>query len=195
MDISQALTTIQSAFSAIDSKLDGLNEELDGIERQLSGLRKAKADLYAMPLRLSDYSQYLKEAIQQHGKGVADIWARERFGWASEHHGPSSAERSWSSFEGQDGDIKDIRQVVSGAGEGVKAFKMMCFFTPDAVHEKLMERLHEVVGEKRWGNLEHPAIDERRKLIVEMDAKAAELSKRRDELKAEIQEITSVVNR
>lgn len=194
MDISKALTTIKSAFSAIDSKLDGLNEELGGIEQQLSDLRKAKADLYAAPLRLSDYSQYLKEAIQQHGKGVASIWARERHQWA-DTYGPSSAERPWASFEGQDGTIKDIGQMVSSAGAATDTFKMLCFFTPDAVHEKLMERLHEVVGEKRWGNLEHPSIAERRKLIAEIDAKANELGERRDQLLTEIQEITSAVSR
>ncbi len=194
MDISKALTTIKSAFSAIDSKLDGLNEELGGIERQLSDLRKAKADLYAAPLRLSDYSQYLKEAIQQHGKGVANIWARERFSWA-DTYGPSGAERPWASFEGQDGAIKDMGQMVSSAGAATDTFKMLCFFTPDAVHEKLMERLHEMVGEQRWGNLEHPTIAERRELIADMDAKADELGERRDQLKAEIQEITSAVSR
>lgn len=195
MDISKALTTIKSAFSAIDSKLDGLNEELGGIEQQLSDLRKAKADLYAAPLRLSDYSQYLKEAIEQHGKGVANKWALERFRWHEESYGPSLANRTWGSIEEQDGTIKQISQVVSGAGEAVNAFKMLCFFTPDAVHEKLMERLHEVVGEQRWGNLEHPTIAERRKLIAEMDAKAAELGERRDQLKSEIEEITSAVSR
>lgn len=195
MDIPNALTTIKSAFSAIDSKLDGLNEELGGIERQLSDLRKAKADLYAMPLRLSDYSQYLKEAIQQHGKGVAGTWARERFAWP-DVYGPSGAKRPWSSFEGQDGVvIMSMWQMVSSAGDGASAFKLLCFFTPDAVHEKLMERLNEVVGEKRWGNLEHPTIAERRKLIAEMDAQADELGKRRRQLKAEIQEITSAVSR
>lgn len=193
MDISKALTTIKSAFSAIDSKLDGLNEELDGIERQLSDLRKAKADLYALPLRLSDYSQYLKESIEQHGKGVANMWARERFQWHSS--GPSYAQQPWAHFEGQDGSVKDIGIMVSAADANASAFRMMCFFTPDAVHEKLMERLHEVVGEQRWGNLEHPTIAERRKLIAEMDAKADELGERGDQLKAEIQEITSAVSR
>lgn len=194
MDISKALTTIKSAFSAIDSKLDGLNEELGGIERQLSDLRKAKADLYAAPLRLSDYSQYLKEAIQQHGKGVASIWARERHQWA-DSRGLSYAEMPWEKFEGQDGALKVTEMMVSGASGGSDPFKMMCFFTPDAVHEKLMERLHEVVGEKRWGNLEHPLLEERRELIAAMDAKAGELGERRDQLKAEIQKITSAVSR
>lgn len=195
MDISKALTTIKSAFSTIDSKLDGLNEELDGIERQLSDLRKAKADLYAAPLRLADLSRYLKEAIQQYGNGVANRWALDRFQWSTDTYGPSYAEKPWESFEGQDGALKNMWQMVSGAGATTETFKMLCFFTPDAVHEKLMERLHEVVGEKRWGNLEHPTIDERRKLISEMNAKANELGERRDQLKAEIQEISDAVSR
>lgn len=194
MDISKALTTIKSAMSAIDSKLDGLNEELGGVEQRLTELRKGKADLYAAPLRLSDYSQYLKEAIQQHGEGVATIWARDRWRWGASY-GPSYAEQSWEKFERQDGAVNDIGIMASGAGTGASEFKMLCFFTPDAVHERLMERLHEVVGEKKWGNLEHPTIAERRERIAEIDAETDELGQRRDQLKAEIQEISSAVSR
>ncbi|MDP3848101.1 MAG: hypothetical protein Q8R10_16930 [Pseudomonas sp.] len=194
MDISQSLTALKSAMADIDSKLDGLNEELSGVEHQVSDLRKAKADLYAAPLRLSDHSQYLKEAIQQHGKGVASVWARERFGWSA-CYGTPYAEKPWESFEGVDGVFKDIGQMVSAAGEATNTFKMLCFFTPDAVHEKLMARLHEVVGENMWGNLEHPTIAERRKLIAEIDAKVEDLGERRGELKTEIQEITSAFSR
>ena len=68
-------------------------------------------------------------------------------------------------------------------------FDAMCFFMPDVVYEKLMERLREVAG-RRWNNTEYPPVAERRQQRDSLQDELKTLQAQRADLMAQIEAIT-----
>ncbi|WP_405118701.1 hypothetical protein [Pseudomonas leptonychotis] len=191
MNISNSLTALKSAMATIDKRVEELKAALSAVHQEAAELRTAKAALLDAPLRLSDFSHYLMDSIQQQGEGVATAWARERF---APHRGQSYAKRPWSEFERGNGTPVSGQMVSSVKGDA-SDLGMLCFLIPEVIYGKLMERLQAVVGEDKWGNMEHPTIEVRREQIAKIDARLEELSQRAAELNTEIGEITSAFSR
>lgn len=187
MTISSNLNAIKEAMATVNGKLASLKEELSGIDKQLSEAHRAKAALYNAPISLADYSAYLRKAIEQRGEGIVNMWARERH--TGTHGFKSWSTRPWSDFADPNA---GLHMMISSL---IADFPMLCFLIPDAIHEKLMERLHKVVGAAKWGNLEHPTVAERTAQVAELEIKEAELMHRRSTLMAEIHEITTALGK
>lgn len=192
MSTSSNLNAIKSAMATLDKRLEELNAELIPLNQKMGELQALQTALRNAPIRMSDFGQYLMQSIQRNGSNVAMSWARE---CAVEYRGRESySKTSWSRFE-RDKEQDNHRFIVSGAAEATSAFALMCFLIPEVVHGKLMERLQEVVGEKKWGNLEHPTIEDREKQIAEIDAQLQPLYARHEELRTEIREIETAFSR
>ncbi|MEZ1437450.1 hypothetical protein QVM41_14300 [Pseudomonas shirazica] len=187
MSTPSSLNAIQEAMATVNAKLASLKEELSSIDRQLSEAHMAKTALYDAPISLADYSAYLKKAIEQRGEGIVNVWAYERY--SGTHAASPWRNRPWSDFEKPN---TGLHMMVSSLNAD---FHMLCFLIPDAIHEKLMERLHKVVGAAKWGNLEHPTVAERTAQVAELEIKEAELTHRRSMLMAEIHEITTALGK
>ncbi|POF97678.1 hypothetical protein [Pseudomonas putida] len=187
MTISSSLTAIQEAMVTVNAKLASLKEELSGIDKQLSEMHRAKTALYGAPISLTDYSEYLRKAIEQRGEGGVNMWARERH--TGTHGVKSWSARPWSDFEDPNAGLYLMISTLNAD------FPMLCLLIPDVIHEKLMERLHKVVGTAKWGNLEHPTVAERTAQVAELETKEAELTHRRSTLMAEIHEITTALGK
>jgi hypothetical protein len=93
------------------------------------------------------YGIYLRATIAQRGESELRTWAQERV-QPHPSYGKPYAELPWSRFEEANGDLLSNPMML--AMTLPNTFDAMCFFMPEVVYEKLMERLREVAG-RRWG--------------------------------------------
>ncbi|MCO7614098.1 hypothetical protein NJH83_28060 [Pseudomonas chlororaphis] len=177
---------IKTALATIGGQLNSLKEQLAATNQQIASAHAKLQALYDAPLSLEDYGIYLKATIALRGSEELRTWARERV-QTHPSYGSSYAELPWSRFEEANGDLAENPMML--AMTLPNAFDAMCFFMPEVVYEKLMERLREVAG-RRWGNTEHPPVAERRQQRDSLQNELRTLQAQRTDLQAQIEAIT-----
>lgn len=177
---------IKTALATIGGKLNSLKEQLAATNQQIASANAKLRALYDAPLSLEDYGIYLKATIALRGENELRTWARERV-QAHPSYGKSYAELPWSRFEEANGDLASNPTML--AMTLPNTFDAMCFFMPDVVYEKLMERLREVAG-RHWSNTEHPPVAERRQQRDSLQNELRTLQAQQADLTAQIEAIT-----
>ena len=180
------VSDIKAALATISGSLTGLKEQLATTNQQIAGANAKLQALYDAPLSLEDYGIYLKATIAQRGDSELRTWALERV-QPHPSYGKSYAELPWSRFEEANGDFASNPMML--AMMLPNTFDAMCFFMPDVVYEKLMERLREVAG-RRWNNTEYPPVAERRQQRDSLQDELKTLQAQRADLMAQIEAIT-----
>ena len=180
------VSDIKTALATIGGRLNSLKEELATTNQQIAGANAKLQALYNAPLSLEDYGIYLKATIAQRGENELRMWAQERV-QRDAIYGDPYAKMPWSRYEEVNGD--PVSNPTMLAMTLPNTFDAMCFFMPDVVYEKLMERLREVAG-RRWGNTEHPPVAERRQQRDSLQSELKTLHAHRAELTAQIEAIT-----
>jgi len=184
--ISSALETIKAAQTDLQTQITQAEAIELGIAKQISALR-------AMPISLTDFSQYLKKHIEVLG----DAWFTGRspnYMTIARTGTIAMNLKIWESYEPEVGVIEshelfmpDFCKLNHG-----DAFGALCFTVPDTVHEKLMAGYRAAVGDK-WGNEEAPTVESRRATIAELQGKLADSVKQRREIQASLGELLGVV--
>lgn len=177
---------IKTALATIGGQLNSLKEQLATTNQQIAAANAKLQALYDAPLSLEDYGIYLKATIAQRGENELRNWAQERV-QAHPSYGKSYAELPWSRFEEANGDLASNPMML--AMTLPNTFDAMCFFMPEVVYEKLMERLREVAG-RRWGNTQHLPVAERRQQRDSLKSELQTLLAQRDDLREQIEAIT-----
>ena len=75
-----------------------------------------------------------------------------------------------------------------GGSDADFSIRSACFFFADQIHDEFMRRAQAKFG-KRWGNEDLPSVDERRKMIVDMEVQRKDLMRKRADLEVQIDEI------
>ena len=181
--------TLKAALSTINGTLGKLKEELADTNRQIGSIEGQITDLRTMPISLEDWGGYLKTAIEEKAAKHLPMLAHKLL--APYSHTGERAENTlpWSFFENKENNILFDKGLFPEQGSVLNA---MCFFFPDMIYERLMERLRACVGD-RWGNESYPTVDERRKTIDTLSAQRTVLIERRGVLEAEIDEIQAAL--
>ena len=177
---------IKNALATIGGQLNSLKEQLAATNQQIASAHSKLQALYNAPLSLEDYGIYLRATIAQRGESELRTWAQERV-QPHASYGKPYAELPWSRFEEANGDLLSNPMML--AMTLPNTFDAMCFFMPEVVYEKLMERLREVAG-RRWGNTEHPPVAERRQQRDNLQKELKTLQSQRADLTAQIEAIT-----
>lgn len=186
MDITKNL---KAALSTINGTLAKLKEELLETNSQISGLNAKIYNLSQMPISLDDWGKYFKAAIEKKAEFHMP-YVHEELIQSNPHRGHVARnQQPWSHFEENRADQLFNMGLFPEQGSTLQA---MCFFFPDVVYERVMSRLKERIGAK-WGNDDLPPVEDRRKLVVEMQQQREALERKRAELEAQIDEISGAL--
>ena len=181
--------TLKSALSTITGQLSKLKEELAETNQQISAIGAKIQELRGMPISLEDWGRYLKAIIQKRAESYFPGLAT---GLLQHYRGDDPHnQRPWSSFERDDGSTPPL-YLTDDIFSPMHFGEAMCFYFPEVIYDRLMARLKERVGH-RWGNDDLPTVEERRKLIVELDTQRAALLEKRGTLEGEIGEISTAL--
>ncbi len=162
--IQDALATVKNARIALQKQID------DALSSERTS--RAQIDAYrAMPISLNDWSQYLKKHIENLGRE----WFAARRATVlliDKTYDTAMNKRSWNTFEREVGEVTTYSFAMPDfcALNGGDAFGALCFVLPEAVHEKLMAGYRSAIGAK-WGNEDHPPVENRRKIIADLKEK------------------------
>ncbi|UDM15861.1 hypothetical protein [Vogesella sp. XCS3] len=187
MDITKNL---KAALSTINGTLVKLKEELLETNSQISSLNARIYNLSQMPISLDDWGSYLKSEIDKKAKAHLPYIHEELIQSSPHRQQIGRNQQPWSHFEDHRADQLFNLCLFPEQG-GV--LRSMCFFFPDVVYERVMSHLKERIGNK-WGNDDLPTVEERRKLVTEMQQQREALERKRAELEAQIDEISGALS-
>ncbi|OQS37615.1 hypothetical protein [Chromobacterium haemolyticum] len=187
MDIAKnlkaALSTINGTLAQLKDELAETNAQVRGIESKISELRK-------MPISLDDWGKYFKAAIEKKAESHLP-YVHEELMQSNPHRDHIARnQQPWAHFEENRADQLFNMGLFPEQGSPLSA---MCFFFPDMIYERVMARLTERIGTK-WGNDDLPLVEERRKLVVEMQQQLDALKEKRAELEAQINDISGALS-
>lgn len=185
----EATKTLKSALSTITGQLSKLKEELAETNQQISAIGALIGELRGAPISLEDWGLYLKAFIKARADAYAPGLATDLI--RSYHNDPHN-KRPWSAFEDDDGKAKNFL-LPADLFPPIDSQNAMFFFFPDVIYERLMARFKEQIGQ-RWGNEEHPPLEERRKTVADLIAQRTTLLEKRAGLEAEIDEISTALH-
>lgn len=186
MDITKHLKV---ALSTVNGTLSKLKAELLDTNTQISGLTAKMSHLSQMPISLDDWGSYLKAAIDKRAESHMRFVHEDLIQSVRFDGGIARNQQPWSYFEDN---VEDQLFNMKLFPENGCVIRAMCFFFPDVIHERVMSRLKESLG-TRWGNDDLPSVEERRKLVAEMQEKRKELERKRADLEAQIDEISGAL--
>lgn len=187
MDITKNL---KAALSTINGTLTKLKEELVETNSQISALNAKIYHLSQMPISLDDWGKYFKAAIEKKGESHLPF-VHDELIHSNPHRGHIARnQQPWAHFEENRADQLFNMGLFPEQGSPLSA---MCFFFPDMIYERVMARLKERIGAK-WGNDDLPPVEERRKLVAEMQQQLEALKQKRAELEAQIDEISGALS-
>ena len=186
IDINDALNTLKTAHTNLLSQLADIRAGINNIEAEVSSL-------WAMPLKLEDFSEVLKKHILNRGNNFAP-----RFGNVLTNPfrgGLAHNTMPWSDFEGDDGSSRNLyfndTDLFTHFIQQGNFGDALCFLFPDAVHSALMSRIKETAGHK-WGNEDMPSLADRRKRLNQLEAKREAMKEQETALNSELNKLNTV---
>ncbi|WP_054074426.1 hypothetical protein [Comamonas testosteroni] len=181
---------VQSALSTISGTLAQLKEELISTGCQINSVNAQIAELESMPISLDDWGKYFRSAIEKKA-GEHLPFVHDELIASSPHRGHTARnQQPWSWYESDSYDqVFNLALFPSDGG----SLRAMCFFFPEVIYERVMERLRERIG-AQWGNEDLPSVDARSKSVAELVQQRQTLEERRAELELQINKISGVLS-
>lgn len=137
------------------------------------------------PISLADFETYVRNQVAMAGQSFG-----ANLGWElmrSTGGRTPANERSWISFEREDGSFSGIGDLTAHT-KGTP-FEILAAVFPNEVAAKLAERVIGSVGAK-WGNESVTTVAERRTLIETLETEKDALIATRQQLVAELRELS-----
>lgn len=179
-----ALKLVQDSLNTLLSRQTELTQQIGQRNIDIKALQN-------MPMSIDDFCSFIPHFVKSEGEKLYGGILRANL---SDGHSKDSRNKlAWGSCEDETGEISlgyHFISMASGNGVGdsdVIAFRMLCFYSPEVVIEKLANKLKSDLG-KEWGNTKHPAIAERRVQVVK-------LREERQALEAELEEVNNEIDR
>jgi len=187
-----AKVSLLDAMKAMREARAGLEAQIAAVLGKIKGIDAEVSSLWAMPLKLEDFGEMLKQDIINRGKNFAP-----RLG----HHlvlpfrnNLAHNTMPWRAYQNEEGDVQTIF-IRDGAlfdrVNGMDDFgAALCFFFPEVVHAGLMKRIEETAGQ-RWGNQDMPSLADRRKRLAQLATQREALEGEKATLEGELAELNA----
>lgn len=181
------LASVTSSLQSLSARAKNLREKMAGLNGEIRALREA-------PVSLEDFSKYLKNWIKRVGENYEkDLWIHAMNQPIAGRQGgmnkTSFQELETVSSSPMFWPFPDQSVVYQGRGMPIAGF---CFFTPEAVFEKLFAAIQNTVG-KQWGNADLTPIAQRISMIETLNAEIEVILPQLNAAESEIEKMSSLL--
>lgn len=176
---------VQSALSAITLARQSLTGKIEDAKRKIQHCRNRETGLLNAPLGVEDYGAQMKQEIRALADHFEKRWLASRVspGINGDHR-----RVPWKDFQ------SGLTRIIGGEHTPLFDLSALCFFSPDLVHDRLMDALRNAAPDLKWGNDKYPSIEERLEIIEQCKADATELEHERANLESELQELNQALS-